>query len=513
MVSWWPGDGNANDIQGSNNGTLLGGTTFAPGMVDQAFSFNASLNAGVLIPSSPGLNPTEAITIDAWVKPSSFPNGAPTVVRKDQQDLSVPQYLLAIGDGATAGVAHCNIGGFGTPVGGSVPLNQWSHLACTYDRQTVRLYVNGVEVDSAAATQAIPTASTNLMIGKEDGFTDRNFDGLMDEVEIFSRALSDSEIQAIFDAGSAGKCRTCVPPPASMVSWWPGDENANDIQGNNNGTLQNGATFAAGKVGQAFSFDGVNDFIEVPNSPALNPTNQITVDAWYKPVSFNGSGANPIVDKGYLSHTDPYYQYSLNVTGDQYWHDQAAFNFYIAAGGVLYGAWTGPNFWAPGIWYHIAGTYDGSNVKLYVNGVLVDSAPASGVMTDYGKNLRIGVPSNISRTGVDFLPGLVDEVEIFNRALSASEIQAIANAGSAGKCKATPTPTPTATATATATARYGDKHTNGHSDCDGNSHGHADSNFNTNFNACSFANTYADSDTELRCAGSATHQCRRIKHL
>ena len=149
-----------------------------------------------------------------------------------------------------------------------MPLNQWSHLACTYDRQTVHLYVNGVQVDSAAATQAIPTASTNLVIGKEDGFTDRNFDGLMDEVEIFSRALSDSEIQAIFDAGSAGKCRTCVPPPASMVSWWPGDENANDIQGNNNGTLQNGATFAAGKVGQAFSFDGVNDFIEVPNSPA-----------------------------------------------------------------------------------------------------------------------------------------------------------------------------------------------------------------------------------------------------
>ena len=57
------------------------------------------------------------------------------MVRKDQQDLTVPEYLLAIGDGATAGVAHCNIGGFGTPVGGSVPLNQWSHLACTYDRE------------------------------------------------------------------------------------------------------------------------------------------------------------------------------------------------------------------------------------------------------------------------------------------------------------------------------------------------------------------------------------------
>src|SRR5207248_4732292 len=210
MVSWWPGDGNANDIQDSNNGTLQNGATFATGMVGQAFSFNSTLNSGVVIPSSPALNPTEAITIDAWVKPSSFPNGAPTVVRKDKQNLTVPQYLLAVGDGATSGVAHCNIGGGGAPVGGSVPLNQWSHLACTYDRQSVRLYVNGVQVASAAGTQAIPTASTNLVIGNEDGFTDRNFDGLIDEVEIFNPALSDSEIQAIYNASSGGKCKPLV---------------------------------------------------------------------------------------------------------------------------------------------------------------------------------------------------------------------------------------------------------------------------------------------------------------
>ena len=99
--------------------------------------------------------------------------------------------------------------------------------------------------------------------------------------------------------------QTCAPPPPDMVSWWPGDGNANDIQDGNNGTLQNGATFAAGNVGQAFGLDGVDDFVEVQNSPNLNPTNQITIDAWYKPVSFTGNGANAIVNKGYISHTDP----------------------------------------------------------------------------------------------------------------------------------------------------------------------------------------------------------------
>ncbi len=117
---------------------------------------------------------------------------------------------LNVGDGLTGGVLHCNIGGSAGATGGSVPLNQWSHVACTYDRQTIRGYVNGVEVASAADTQAIPTSSVNLAIGKEDGFTDRNFDGLIDEVEIFSRALTSAEFQSIYNAGSAGKCRPTV---------------------------------------------------------------------------------------------------------------------------------------------------------------------------------------------------------------------------------------------------------------------------------------------------------------
>ena len=52
--------------------------------------------------------------------------------------------------------------------------------------------------------------------------------------------------------------QTCAPPPPNMVSWWPGDGNASDIQGSNNGTLEGTATFAPGKVEQAFSFNGVN---------------------------------------------------------------------------------------------------------------------------------------------------------------------------------------------------------------------------------------------------------------
>jgi hypothetical protein len=210
MISWWPGDGNPNDIQGSNNGTLQGGAGYAIGEVGQAFSFVASSNSGVIVPSTPSLNPTEAITIDAWVNPSSFPNTGPAVVRKDSNGVGTTQYSLSLGNGITAGVLSCNIGGSADATGGSVPLNQWSHVACTYDRQTIRVYVNGVEVASTLNTLAIPTSSQDLAIGKEDGFTDRNFDGLIDEVEIFDRALTVTEVQGIYNAGGAGKCRTLL---------------------------------------------------------------------------------------------------------------------------------------------------------------------------------------------------------------------------------------------------------------------------------------------------------------
>ncbi len=70
-------------------------------------------------------------------------------------------------------------------------------------------------------------------------------------------------------------------PPAGLVNWWPGDRHANDIVGGNHGTLENGATFASGKVGQAFSLDGEDDFVNVPDNEQLNfATNDFTVDFW-----------------------------------------------------------------------------------------------------------------------------------------------------------------------------------------------------------------------------------------
>lgn len=221
LIAWWRAEGNALDTVGNHPGTPTGGVAFAPGHVGQAFSFNASADAGIIVPPATSLNPTEAITIEAWIRPASFPNAFPTVVRKDQNAIGTTQYSLLVGDR----VAYLNIGGVGTATGGSVPTNVWTHLAGTYDRQFIRLYVNGVEVTNTAATAAIPTSTENLGIGKHALFTTRNFDGLIDEVSIYSRALSAGEIAAIHAAGSAGKCDlrpklNLTPLPGAVRLTW-----------------------------------------------------------------------------------------------------------------------------------------------------------------------------------------------------------------------------------------------------------------------------------------------------
>ena len=157
--------------------------------------------------NSANLNPTE-ITLVAWVFPVSFPNPFPNVVTKHDQLSGTPQWGLFV---TSTGQAHVNVGGdegAGSVVAGTVPLNEWTHLAATYDGSTVRLYVNGQEVGSATDfTGPLPAFDRPASIGKEADLTIRNFDGRIDEAETYDRVLEASDILAGFDAGSADKCQ------------------------------------------------------------------------------------------------------------------------------------------------------------------------------------------------------------------------------------------------------------------------------------------------------------------
>jgi hypothetical protein len=205
---------------------------------------------------------------------------------------------------------------------------------------------------------------------------------------------------------------SCVTPPPGMVAWWPGDGNARDLAGANAATLVGGAAFAPGRVDRAFSLDGSTAWVEVPDAAPLRVTSALTIDAWINPTATGGR----VVDKitagggdGYLLDT---------------WGGVIRFLF---DGQTLSGATPIPT----GVWSHVAGVYDGAEMRVYLNGTLDGTRATSAAIPTNALPLRIGAASN----GGSLFSGLIDEVEVFDRGLSQAEIQAIVAAGSAGKCK------------------------------------------------------------------------------
>lgn len=218
------------------------------------------------------------------------------------------------------------------------------------------------------------------------------------------------------------KAQECVQPPVGMVSWWPGDGNANDIQDGNNGMLMNGATFSPGLVSQAFSFDGLDDFVAILSKNGLSPTTEVSVDAWIKT---NGTVNRRMVIYDRLETRDGF---GLLL-------DDSGFPGFSINGGL--GLVISSIDVDDGQWHHLAGTYSqvAGEVRIYVDGTLRGTASHS-LPIDYDPEPRnqIGTANN-SFGDTFFFEGIADEIEVFNRALSISEIQAIFNAGSAGKCK------------------------------------------------------------------------------
>ncbi len=244
---------------------------------------------------------------------------------------------------------------------------------------------------------------------------------------------------SLFFAGAAN-AQSCIQPPPGIVSWWPGDGNTDDIRGPNNGVAKGTATYAAGKVGQAFSFDGAGH-IEIADSPSLNLTNEITVDFWYKPAS--QGGYRGLIGKR-ASRTNYAVQFNSGGPGlGLYYNDSTVIDPNSDDGNVFEVIRFNP-LPAAGQFHHFAGTYEQVSsthveLRMYLNGALVRTETLLGNLA----NALTSVPLVIGRTapnGGERYIGLIDEVELFNRALSASEIQAIFNAGSAGKCKTNTVP-------------------------------------------------------------------------
>jgi hypothetical protein len=222
--------------------------------------------------------------------------------------------------------------------------------------------------------------------------------------------------------------QTCAPPPSGMVAWWPGDGDARDIVGARDGLPFGSVTYGPGKVSEAFTALAADGWIEVPDDPAWTfGSEDFTIDLWA--LVAQDLGRNP-----FIAHDDAGGSFRKWI----FWYDTGALRLHLnspEAGGhdVLAHPWQP----AMGQWYHLAVTRKGMTYTLYIDGVAVASVDDSYLIPDPS------APLTIARAEDFYLRGQVDEVEIFDRALAATEIQAIFDAGSAGKCRDLYLPSPT----------------------------------------------------------------------
>ena len=215
----------------------------------------------------------------------------------------------------------------------------------------------------------------------------------------------------------------CVNPPTGLVAWWQAEGNANDSVGTNHGVWNNGAGFTLGKVGQTFSLNGSN-YVAIPDSPSLHAfTNRITIEAWILVSQFNTSPDwNGIVTKGNSSWRLARYGRTSTIA--------------FSTTGLSNGDLGGNKNINDGLWHHVAAVYDGTNKYIYVDGALDASAPATGTITQNNYPVCIGENAEAPAHRWN---GWIDEASIYNRALSADELQAIYSARNNGKCPLPPT--------------------------------------------------------------------------
>src|SRR3990172_9425625 len=202
---------------------------------------------------------------------------------------------------------------------------------------------------------------------------------------------------------------------------WTFDEGSGlvtqDSSGNgNHGTLNGAVAWTVGKSGSALSFNGGSDRVLVPDAPSLDITDQITIAAWIKPKT---ADTQYIVKKSRQGSTDGY-ELSLSSTGKVF------VRFNQRSSGDAFKVMSASNYPTGGAtWMHVAATYDGLDIKLYINGVLEAVQPATLFIGANNNALSIGAQDDGYRP---FL-GVVDEVHLYSIPLTLEQIQALVAAG------------------------------------------------------------------------------------
>lgn len=453
LVGYWSfneGTGTvATDFSGTgNNGamqTFSAPPTASSGWTDgprgKALNFDGTSDY-INVPDSPSLRLTGNMTISAWVKIQSCPGSYAFILEKGDTDND--NYGLYLNSSCYPNFEYTDSGSqyrvHVQSVGvGAVP-GQWTMLTFVYDdtNDRVRFYTNGVmQQNIANANSLLGNQTSDLWIGRQNyGANYYYHTGGMDEVRIYNRALTDTEVASLYSSGSV---RRLAPTNLGLLAYWSFNEGtstiAGDFSGNgNHGTLQSFANPATatsgwgdGRFGSGLNFDGTNDYISTTRQYS-NPQT-FTISGWFKTTSANG---RKIVGFENVQTGEGGASYDRHI----YMGTDGRIRFGWYPGSIV--TVTSTNTLNDGKWHHFLATHNGSTGQLFIDGV--SQGTNTGSPQSYSGYWRVGSYKLATWTngGDGYFDGAIDDIRIYDRVLSAEERNTLFLAGGETKINTSP---------------------------------------------------------------------------
>jgi hypothetical protein len=367
------------------------------------FALNLNGTTGYVTIGTP-ISSNASYTKEAWVYQTSSTGS--------QNIISSPSTPFWISGGTlSAGQA----GSFSLVTDPTVfPVNTWVYVAVTYDAPstTMKLYRNGSLVASNTSVPAY--TADNTFIGSNSG-TGSFFQGYVDEVRIWNVALTQAQLKPKIFGG---------PPDnaSGLIAYYTCNDGSGTVLTSSctntsglNGTLEGSATWIASPIqygGNAINFNGTNAVITIPENSSLDITSAITLEAWV--YATKNSSVQDVVSK---SSNTINTGYIFPRTDDGWAHTV----FYLNVAG----GWKTLSVAYPSLnaWHHLAATYDGATMSVYVDGVLAGSQAETGSIATNTNALALGDQPGYS----EYFGGSVDEVRVWNIARTQAQVQAAMN--------------------------------------------------------------------------------------